>query len=222
MLAIYTFVFSVVFNARWGEENIGKVNFAVILFAGIILSNLFAECINRSPSLVTSNPSYVTKVMFPLEILPWMALFSALIQFSLSMVILLLFCLLSGTKVYAGILLTPIIIMPLLFFIMGMSWFLSALGVYLRDVGQAINMLTTIALFLSPIFYPINALPQEYQNLLALNPLTQPVLQLRDVVLWGKSINYYMWVISFLSASLIFQIGYWWFQKTRQGFADVI
>jgi len=222
MLAIYTFVFSVAFRARWNVAGEDNVNFAIILFSGLIVHALFAECLVRAPSLILSNANYVKKVVFPLEILPLMTMGTALGNFVVSLLVLLLFCLLSGTPLHPAGLLIPVILLPMLLMVLGLSWFLASLGVYLRDFAQVIGMLTTVALFLAPVFYPITALPPIYQSLLILNPITLPVIQLRDALLWGQPLNWAAWGTSLVIGSAIFYLGFAWFQKTRRGFADVL
>lgn len=223
MLAIYTFVFSVAFKARWGgHSDESKIAFAIVLFSGIIVHSFFAECLNRAPALITSHANYVKKVVFPLEILPWMALLSALLHFMVSFCVLLVFCLGSGVSIHLGILLVPLALLPLILIVMGMSWILASLGVYLRDLSQVIGMLATISLFLAPVFYPIEQLPPTYRAILVWNPITLPVLQLRDLMLWGKPFQWQPWALSLIAGGLIFQAGYWWFQKSRRGFADVV
>jgi lipopolysaccharide transport system permease protein len=222
MLVIYTFVFSVAFKAKWGTGEEGKVAFAIVLFSGMIIHSFFAECINRAPSLITSNVSYVKKVVFPLEILPLMALFSALLHFLVSFCVLLIFCILAGTPLHAAGLLTPLILLPLVLMVMGFSWVLSSLGVYLRDVSQVVTMVSMISLFLAPVFYPIEALPEPYRAIMLSNPITLPVLQLRELLLWGKPIRWDLWAISLALGASACRLGYWWFQKSRRGFADVL
>jgi lipopolysaccharide transport system permease protein len=222
MLAIYTFVFSVAFKAKWGTGEESKVAFAIVLFSGMIIHSFFAECINRAPGLITSHPNYVKKVVFPLELLPWMTLFSALMHLLVSFGVLLVFCLLAGVAVHSGTLLIPIILIPLILMILGLSWMFASLGVYLRDLSQVIGMVTIVALFLAPVFYPIEVLPEVYQAVLVWNPITLPIIQLRDLMLWGKPIQWGSWAISLAIGAAIFQIGYWWFQKSRRGFADVL
>ena len=222
MLAIYTFVFSVAFKARWGAADESQVNFAIVLFSGLIVHALFAECLVRAPTLIVTNTNYVKKVVFPLEILPLMTMGSALGNFMVSLVVLMFFCILSGTPLHPAGLLLPVLLLPLLLMILGLSWFLASLGVYLRDFAQVIGMLTTVALFLAPIFYPISALPPAYQSLLILNPITLPVLQVRDALLWGEPLNWVAWAISLVVALAVFYLGFAWFQKTRRGFADVL
>lgn len=222
MLAIYTIVFSVAFKARWGAGGESKVAFAIVLFSGIIIHSFFAECLNRAPSLITNNPNYVKKVVFPLEILPWMALLSALLHFLVSFGVLLIFCLLAGVAVHIGVLLTPVILIPLILMTMGFSWIFASLGVYLRDLSQVMGMVTTVALFLAPVFYPIESLPEVYRALLVWNPITLPIVQLRDLMLWGKPLHWGQWAVSLSIGTVFCYVGYWWFQKTRRGFADVL
>ena len=222
MLIIYTFVFSVVFKARWSGGSDSKTEFALVLFAGLIVFNLFAECFNRAPSLILSNVNYVKKVVFPLEILPWVALGSALFHTLVSLgVWLIAYIILFGTPHITALLL-PLVMLQLLLFIMGLSWGLASLGVYLRDVSQFIGMATTVLMFLSPIFYPVTALPEEYRHLLLFNPLTPAIEQARDVLVWGKVPDVTMLSVTLLGAALIAWLGFAWFQKTRKGFADVL
>lgn len=222
MLAVYTLVFSVAFKARWDVGDDGKLSFAIILFSGMIVHAFFAECINRAPTLILVNPSYVKKVVFPLEILPIVTLSSALLHFVVSFIILLIFCLITGAEVHAGIFLFPIILLPLVLMALGFSWLLASLGVYLRDLAQAITMVSTVLIFLAPVFYPITALPQAYQTYVKWNPITLPVNQLRETMLFGLSPNWGEWFVAFVISVLICCFGYWWFQHTRKGFADVI
>lgn len=222
MLAVYTFVFSVVFKARWNTGSDSKTEFALVLFAGLIVFNLFAECINRAPGLILGNANYVKKVVFPLEILPAAALLSALFHGFISLVVWLMAYLVFFGVPHATALYLPLIILPLIMFVMGLSWTLAALGVYLRDVSQFIGVVTMVLMFLSPILYPVTALPVDYQHLLYLNPLTPVIEQTRDVLFWGKSPNIFMLSIHCLASAFVAWLGFAMFQKTRKGFADVL
>jgi lipopolysaccharide transport system permease protein len=222
MLAIYTVVFSVAFKARWGTVDDSKVTFAIVLFSGMIVHGFFAECLNRAPGLITSRPNYVKKVVFPLEILPWMALCSALLHLLVSVVVLLAFCLIGGVAVHAGTVLIPLVLLPLVLETIGFTWLLAALGVYLRDLSQGITVVSTVALFLSPVFYPIDSLPASFRTLIDLNPITLPILQIRALMLWGIPIAWDAWAINLVVGIVVARFGYWWFQKTRRGFADVL
>ena len=222
MLIIYTFVFSVVFKARWSVGSDSKTEFALILFAGLIVFNLFAECFNRAPGLILSNVNYVKKVVFPLEILPWVALGSAMFHTLISLGVWLIAYLILFGVPHITVLLLPLVVLPLLLFIMGLTWWLASLGVYLRDVSQFIGLFTTVLMFLSPLFFPSTALPEEYRYLLLLNPLTPAIEQARDVLFWGKVPDLTMLSVYLLISSLIAWLGFAWFQKTRKGFADVL
>jgi lipopolysaccharide transport system permease protein len=222
MLAVYTFVFSVVFKARWSGGSESKTEFALVLFAGLIVFNLFAECFNRAPGLILSNVNYVKRVVFPLEILPWVALGSAIFHALVSLSVWLIAYLLLFGVPHITILLLPLVILPLLLLIMGLSWGLASLGVYLRDVSQFIGIFTTVLLFLSPIFYPVSALPEQYRPLLLLNPLTPAIEQARQVLIWGNAPDLKILSMYLLCAALVAWLGFAWFQKTRKGFADVL
>jgi lipopolysaccharide transport system permease protein len=222
MLVVYTFVFSVVFKARWVGGSDSKTEFALVLFAGLLVFNLFSECINRAPSLILSNQNYVKKVVFPLEVLPWVSLGAALFHVAVSLSVwLLAFCFFFGFP-HATALYLPLILLPLILLIMGLSWGLASLGVYLRDVSQFIGVAITTLMFMSPIFYPAAALPKGYQNLIYANPLTPAIEMARDALVWGKSPPFTMLFIYTILSSLITWLGFYWFQKTRQGFADVL
>lgn len=222
MLLIYTFVFSVVFKARWNAGSDSKTEFSLVLFAGLIIFNLFSECINRAPGLVTANVNYVKKVVFPLEILPWVSVGSALFHFMISLgVWLVAYTVLFGVP-HPTVLLMPLIIAPLILLIMGLSWILASLSVYLRDVAQFIGMVTTVLMFMTPIFYPVSSLPERYRHLLLFNPLTPAVEMARDILFWGKLPDLGMLTLYGAATLLLSWLGFAWFQKTRKGFADVL
>jgi len=222
MLAVYTFVFSVVFKARWNAGSESKTEFALVLFAGLIVFNLFSECLNRAPGLILANVNYVKKVVFPLEVLPWVSLGSALFHSIISLFVWLIFYLLFfGTPPITALVL-PLVFIPLMLFTMGISWFLAALGVYLRDTAQFIGILSTVLMFMSPIFYPVSSLPPDIQHLFLLNPLTPVIEQTRDVLIWNKLPENLTTLLYFPAAAFFSWMGFAWFQKTRKGFADVI
>jgi lipopolysaccharide transport system permease protein len=222
MLAVYTFVFSIVFKARWSGGNNSKSEFALVLFAGLIIFNIFAECINRAPSLILSNVNYVKKVVFPLEILPIVSLCSALFHASISYLVWLLAYAFFYGAPHGTVLLMPFILIPLALFVLGLTWGLASLGVYLRDVSQIVGIFTTVVMFLSPIFYPVNALPERFQIFVKLNPLAPVIEQARQILFWGQYPDLKEYLIGLFIALLIAYLGFFWFQKTRKGFADVI
>jgi len=222
MLAVYTFVFSVVFKARWAGGSESKTEFAIVLFAGMIVHALFAECVNRAPGLILSNVNYVKKVVFPLEILPWVALGAALFHATISVVVLLLFYLIVNQSLQWTAIFLPVVLVPFVLLVMGLSWFLASLGVYVRDVGQTIGIVTTVLMFLSPVFYPVSALPEAFQPWLLANPLTFIIEQAREVLIWGHLPDWRGLALYAVVSVGVAWLGYVWFQKTRKGFADVV
>lgn len=222
MLVVYTFVFSVVFKARWGGGEENNASFAIILFVGMIVHGLFAECVNRAPGLILSNVNYVKKVVFPLEILPWVAMGSALFHAMISLAVLLIAQLMLNFALPWTVVFFPLVILPLLIATMGFAWILSATGVFVRDIAQTTGIITTVLLFVSPVFYPVSALPKEYQPWLLLNPLTFFIEEARSVLIWGRMMDWTGWGLSFIVGVTIAWAGFWWFQKTRKGFADVL
>ena len=223
MLTIYTFFFSVVFNARWGASHSeSKTEFAIILFAGLIVFNLFSEVINRAPSLILGNVNYVKKVVFPLEILPFIITGSTLFHTGISVIVLIVFHGLVNQALPVTALLLPLVLLPLIGLILGFSWLLASLGVFLRDVGQTVSILTTALMFLSPVFFPASSLPKQIQAYLFLNPLTFIIEQTRGVLLWGTLPNWHGLGVHLLINMIFAWVGLFWFQKTRKGFADVL
>jgi len=223
MLTVYTFVFSVVFKARWGGgENETRAQFAVILFAGIIVHSLFAEVLNRAPGLILGNVNYVKKVVFPLEILPVISLGAALFHCLISVLVLLAAQLLLSHEITWTVVLLPVVLMPLAILTLGLAWLLASLGVYLRDVGQTIGIITTVMLFLSPVFFPVTALPEHLRPMMMLNPLTFIIEQSREVLIWGHLPNWHGLALYTMAAIASAWLGYAWFQMTRRGFADVL
>lgn len=222
MLAIYTFVFSFVFKARWNSEISSGLEFSLVLFAGLMIFNLFSECVLRAPSLITSNVNYVKKVIFPLEILPIVNLGSALFHFFVSLCVWITgYVILIGLP-YLQVLFLPLVLIPFCLFIMGLSWSLAALGVYLRDIGQVIGIAVTMLMFLSPIFYPASALPQSFQFIMHLNPLTIPIEMVRDLLYFGVLPSLQLFTIYTLGSIAFFILGFALFQKFRKGFSDVL
>ena len=222
MLAVYTFVFSVVFKARWGVDTSGHGDFAVILFVGIIVHGVFAECVNRAPGMILNNASYVKRVVFPLETLPWVAMGATLFHSLISLIVLLIAQLLLRGEIPITALWLPIVILPLIIATMGASWLLAAFGVYLRDIGQITGILTMVMLFMAPVLYPIEALPEKIRPWIYLNPLTFIIEQAREVLLWGHMPDFIGLGKYTIGALLVAWLGFAAFQKMRRGFADVL
>lgn len=224
MLTVYTFVFSVVFKSRWGTNPAGenKSEFAVILFVGLIVYGFFAEVINRAPGLIVSNVNYVKKVVFPLEILPIVTMAAALFHSLVSTFVLLVAFVLLNGFLHWTVVLIPLVVLPLIVLVVGLAWLLASLGVFLRDLAQTISIITMVFMFLSPIFYPVTALPEKFRTWFMLNPLTFVIEETRAVAIFGQMPNWTGLALYFVGACIVAWVGYAWFQKTRKGFADVI
>ena len=223
MLVVYTFVFSVIFKSRWGvggEDS--KTQFAVVLFVGMIVHGLFAEVLNRAPGLILSNVNYVKKVVFPLEILPVIAMGATLFHSLISLSVLLIAFVMFNGYLHWTAMFTPLVLLPLVILTLGLAWMLASLGVFLRDVGQTIGIITTVLMFLSPVFYPMTAVPERFRPFIMANPLTFIIEQAREVLIWGRLPNWTGLGGYTLVATAIAWGGYAWFQKTRKGFADVL
>jgi lipopolysaccharide transport system permease protein len=222
MLGIYSFVFGYIFKSRWNEANIGNVNFSIVLFVGLIVSNFFSECLNRAPMLVVGNPNYVKKVVFPLETLSWVAVGTGLFHALISTLALLAAMLLTGVQLGWTALLFPVLMLAFLPMVAGLTWLFSALGVYFRDVQQIIVVLTTALVFLAPIFYPRSNLPARYQWVLSLNPMTYIVETAQSLLLWKHLPTWHATLGYCLASCAVAWLGWVTFQVTRRGFADVI
>ena len=222
MLAIYTFVFSVVFQARWGTSEESKTQFAVVLFAGLIVHTLFSDVINRAPQLVLGNVNYVKKVVFPLEILPVVQLLSATFHALVSVAVLIAAQLVFQGSLPITALLLPVVLLPFLLLTLGLAWCLASLGVFVRDVGQTISLITSVMLFMSPVFFPVQSLPPALQPWMHLNPWTFVIEQVREVVVWGRLPDWRGLAVYSLASIATAWLGFAWFQKTRKGFADVL
>lgn len=223
MLAIYAFVFGSILNARWGEHGpVEKGWFALILFVGLIAFNIFSETVGRSPFLVTGNTNYVKKTKFPVQILPIVVLGSAIFHGLISIVVWYVFCLILGVKPLVTSPLMIISFLPVLFFSLGLAWIFAALGVFFRDLGQIIGLLTTAFMFLSPVFYPLSLISPRYRPIYDLNPLTISIESARNASLIGGNIFPLKYWFALIGTIGISYFGYRVFQKLRKGFADVL
>jgi lipopolysaccharide transport system permease protein len=223
MLCVYTFVFSVIFKARWGvESGEGEAAFALALFMGLITFSIFSEVANSAPSLVLGNANYVKKVVFPLEILPLVRLFSALINAVFSLGVLFVGSLIFNHFIHWTALLLPLIWLPMMLFTLGCGYFLSSLGVFVRDIGTVIGVLTTMLFFLTPIFYPISAVPEPFRIFCRINPIALFVEDARRVVLWGLFPDWLWFFFGMALSVAVLIAGFVWFMKSKKAFADVI
>lgn len=223
MLAVYTFVFVEIFKAKWpGATELGGLAFSQRIFAGLMVFNLFSEMVARAPTLILEQVNLVKKVFFPLELLPFIVLGSALFHFFLSTIILTVSIVAFSQEISFYLLLLPVVILPLIPLVLGVSWLLAALGVYLRDLGQIVTLLVSLLMFMSPIFYSTQSLSTRWQYWLNFNPLTHVIENLRLVTFSGAPPNWVHWWTGLATGCIVAIVGAWTFSKTRDGFADVL
>ena len=223
LLLIYTFVFGVVFRARWPQAGSQDLTgFAVTLFAGLVVINTFGEMAARAPTLVVNVPNYVKKVVFPLELLPVSALGSSLFHALVSLAILIGGHLLTGGTIGWTVLLLPVVWLPLVCLALGFAWFLSSLGVFVRDIGHFVMLVVMVLPFVTPTFFPLSAIPPPFDELVRLNPLTAVVEDTRRTVLWSQLPAWETLGRTALGSAAFMLLGYAWFMKTKKAFADVI
>lgn len=222
-LAVYSFVFQMVLRARWDvvTEAGAQVPFGIVLFAGLLLHAVIADALTRGPSLVTSNPTFVKRVIFPLETLPIVSVISALVLLLLSLVLLAIVTfILVGPLPIAGLLaIVPVLLLGAIG--LGLAWLMAGLGVYVPDLSQFTPLLATLLLFTAPVCYPKGMVPEQYQWLLWLNPLTVPVENTRSLLFTGVA-DWAQIGLYGVVAVLVLVLGGVAFKKMRGGFADVI
>jgi lipopolysaccharide transport system permease protein len=222
-LALYTFLFGVVFRTRWNvAAPEGRMEFALILFVGLIVHGFLAECLARAPLLILQYSNLVKRVVFPIEILAWSLGGSALFNAAVSFLIWGLAATLAGQPPGWTALWLPLVLAPLVLLAVGVAWLLAAVGVYLRDITHVIGLVTMVLLFLSPIFYRLDAVPPEFRTLIQLNPLTFIVDQVRGVLVWHRSPDLPRLAIAIAVGFGAAGLGLMGFQRMRPGFADVL
>ena len=221
LLAVYTVAFGVILQARWGFPG-GTADYALMLFAGLIVFNAFSECFTRAPTLVTANPNFVKKVVFPLEILPWVLVLTALAHALIGVAAWIAgYVALHGAPHPAAVLF-PLVLLCFAPLLLGIGWLLAAFGVLVRDLAQVTALLAHALLFLTPVFYSIDAVPAGVRGILLANPLTFVVEQLRRVLFfgdapaWGGLAFYFVAALAFAWACLAI------FRRLRPGFADQV
>ena len=224
MLIIYAFVFGVILRTRWGTgiSDNSFAGFALTLFTGLIVFNVFSECVTSAPGLIVNNSNYVKRIIFPLEILPVSMLGSALIHSFVSLIVLFLGLIVFRVNLHWAILFFPLVYVPLIFLCLGLSWFLSSFGVFVRDIGQIVAIVVQMLFFMTPIFYSINSIPSKLQFMFFLNPMTFIVNHFRQVILWQRLPSLPEYLTLLTVTSIICVAGYIWFMKSKKAFADVL
>lgn len=222
LLLIYTFVFGVVFQARWGEQSASQSSFALYLFAGLIIHGFFAECLTRSTSILLQHANYIKRIVYPLAVLPLVPVCTALFHAAISFTVFFAALWILQGFVSFHFLLLPAILLPLLAMTAGACWLIASLSVFLRDIGQIMPMLTTVLLFTAPIFYPVSALPPAFQDWMLLNPLTTPIEMTRNLLFSAQLPSPGSYLLSLLAGVLVAAFGLLVFSRLRPGFADAL
>lgn len=219
MLTIFAFIFGYIFQARWPQQESG-IPFWVLLYSGLIAFNVFAETISRAPTSVRGYPTFVKKIIFPVDILPVVPLGAALVHAGFNFLILLSVLTWIG-HLHSNILLLPLLFVPLLLLALGLSWFIAAWGVFLRDMTQIVPVFVQMLMFLSPVFYPVSAVPASLRPIYQLNPLGT-VIETTRYAISGQPITWGAWWIAFGFCLIAAILGYAFFQHSRDEFADVL
>jgi len=222
MMLVYTFVFSVIINAKWhGGASGTHSEFAITLFTGYIAFNIFSESVQAAPSLVLNNPSYVKKVIFPIEVLPVISTFAVVVDSFFSMVILLLGTIFILDTFPWTLVFLPAIYVPLILLSLGFSWFLASLGVFFKDLQHLVFILIQMLFFLTPLFYSLSAVPEAYRKFYIMNPLAAIVNHFRMVILWGEIPPLHEYVSLTLICLVICFAGYRVFARNRTLLSDM-
>lgn len=220
--AVFTFVFSGVFQMRWSGRSGSPYDFALMLLVGLMVHGLFAEAISRAPALIVGNASYVTKVVFPLEVLPVVVVLATLVNTGITAAILLVGNIIVNGTLHWTVIFFPVVLAPFMIFVTAIVMLTAACGVFLRDLAQLVGLVITMALFLTPVFYPLDAVPASFQIFMRINPLTSIVEQSRSVLLLGNMPNLVSLAIFGFCALLCLAFSFWVFRRLRGGFADVL
>lgn len=222
MLVIYTFVFGVIFRARWDAQVEGHFQYAIVLFAGLNISTVFTECANKATTLIEEHATYVKRVVFPLETLSWSTFGAALFHLLISTLALLVLLLIVKHSVPWTVVLFPIVVACFAPFIIGTVWLLASLGVFLRDIKQVVSIFASALMFLAPILYPMSMIPGKYRIFLYLNPLTVIAMASQNVLFFGRLPRWDHLALYVVISGLFAWGAFAWFEQTRKGFADVI
>lgn len=222
LLLVYTFVFSVIMKAKWGLQNEGNLDFAIVLFTGLIVFNMYADATNRAANIINDNKNYVKKVVFPLNILPIVIVNSSFFNGIISYVILFLALIFFKHGLNFQCFFIIILLLPIYLMALGVTYFVSAISVFLRDLGQIMGIFNMAFMFLSPIFFPMNRMPEKFQFLASLNPIAYVVTQARNTLIFEKGFDFngYFWAL--ICSMAIFSIGFMVFSSLKRDFADVI
>lgn len=224
MLAVYYVVFGLILGGHFRDPaKETQADFAMTMFLGLSLYLLVADTLGTAPMLIVSNANLVKKVVFPLEILPLAQSGSLWLNLAIGLVLALGGSALVGSGVsLVGLAWLPVILVPLLMLSAGLAWLFAALGVFFRDLSQAMPFVAQILLYASAVFYPASRLPSSFWVVLKWNPFLETVVLSREVVLWGMPMNPMKLGYTYAAGFATLLAGRWLFTKLRPAFADVI
>jgi len=222
LVAIYTFVFGVVLGSSWPTPTGSRYEAPLIYFAGIMVFSFFMEIISRAPNHIRENRTYVTKVIFPVDILCWVLAGTALFKFCVNLALLLVFIVMVSGAFPLKALLLPLLLAPFALMTVGIAFILASVGAFIRDLTHALQALAPIILFVSPVFYPIEQVPEPFRFLYWLNPLGFVLEGARGLLFFDRGIPPWPYLAYWLAAIAVFSLGYAFFRRLRPGFADVV
>lgn len=223
MLAVYALVFGQVLQMRWPQARSNSpMEFVATLFAGLLVINLFSDMVGRAAGSLPGQANLIKKVVFPVQILALGLAGGALVNAAVSVALLVGVLLLSGAEVWSSWLAMPLVLLPVVLLALGWTWLISASAVYVRDIGPVVQALLSALVFLTPVFYPLSAIPESWRGWVGGNPLAVAVEQLRGAAIYGLWPQWDAWAWSMLVSVLIALAGLWWFERVRDGFADVL
>lgn len=221
MIAIFTFIFAGIFGARFGINH-SHWDYALYLFCGFLPWSMFQESVQQSANTIVTHSNLVKRVVFPLETLPAAQVFAALGNQLFATVALLIATIIVRQRLEITALWLPVVLIPQLLFTLGAAWLIASLGVYLRDIAQGITLLLMAWMYLTPIIYPESIVPDRFRAPIEWNPFTSLVRSYRHIFLDGVAPDWRGLAYFSAVAVVIFVFGYWWFARTRKGFADVV
>ncbi len=221
MIVIFTLIFSGIFNARFGTDT-GQLSFAVHLFCGLLPWIAFSDGVQRSTTSLTENVNLVKRVVFPIEAMPVNMALSALVQQLIGTIVLIAAALILQKTLHPTMLMLPLLLIPQLMATIGLGWLMASLGVFIRDMPQFNQLVLSTWMYLTPIFYPENIIPQKYKWMVDFNPMAPLIRSYRRILLEGRMPDWQGLGITTIFALICFGLGYWWFERTKKAFADVL
>lgn len=222
MVAIYTFIFGTILDSAWTIGNPKPLEVPLIYLTGLVIFGFFMEVLLRAPDYIRINKTYVTKIVFPIELLGWVLVGSAAAKLLISFVLIVVFLALVTGQIPMAVLLLPLIVLPFAFLAAGVAWFFAAIGTFVRDAGHAMIAFAPALMFMSPIFYSVEQVPQGVRWIYSFNPMTFVIESTRGILFFDRGITLSAYANYWCAALVVFFSGYWFFAKARRGFADVL